>query len=82
METIQEQGSDTGEKPPKTGFGSTTTAAEVISGVSLEGKVAITGRRSKRVYRHNRGKRPCQPPANHRDLPITETSDSQERETL
>ncbi len=41
METIQGQGRDTEQKPPNTGFGPTTTAAEVISGIDLKGKVAI-----------------------------------------
>src|SRR5208337_3948398 len=41
METIQGQGRDTEQQPLNTGFGPTTMAAEVISGVSLEGKVAI-----------------------------------------
>jgi hypothetical protein len=49
MATIQGQGRDTEQKPLNTGFAPTTTAAEVISGVSLEGKVAITSRRSERV---------------------------------
>jgi hypothetical protein len=46
METILGQGTDPEQKPLNT---ATTTAAEVISGVSLEGKVAITSRRSERV---------------------------------
>src|SRR5580700_3306337 len=37
----QKQDKDTEQKPLHTGFGSTTTAAEVISGINLEGKVAI-----------------------------------------
>jgi len=41
MGTIQGQNLGTEQKPLNTGFGRTTTAAEVISGVSLEGKVAI-----------------------------------------
>jgi hypothetical protein len=49
METIQGQGRDTEHKPLNTGFAPTTTAAEIISGVSIEGKVAITSRRSERV---------------------------------
>jgi hypothetical protein len=49
MATIQGQGRDTEQKPLNTEFAPTPTAAEVISGVSLEGKVAITSRRSERV---------------------------------
>jgi hypothetical protein len=49
METIQGQGRDTEQRPLHTGFGPTTMAAEVISGVSLEGKVAITSGRSEQV---------------------------------
>jgi hypothetical protein len=45
METIPGQGSDTERKPLNT---ATTMAAEV-SGVSLEGKVAITSRRGERA---------------------------------
>jgi hypothetical protein len=37
------------EKPLNTGFGLSTTAAEVVAGVSLESKVAITSRRSERM---------------------------------
>ncbi len=36
-----EEAKDTEQKPLHTGFGSTTTAAEVIAGIDLEGKVAI-----------------------------------------
>jgi hypothetical protein len=43
------QGRDTEQKPLNTGFEPTTTVAEVISGVSLEGNVAIASRRSERV---------------------------------
>jgi hypothetical protein len=49
MQTIQGQGRETEQKPLNTGFAPTTTAAEVISGVSLEDKVAITSRRNERV---------------------------------
>jgi NAD(P)-dependent dehydrogenase (short-subunit alcohol dehydrogenase family) len=41
METTYGQIMDIEQKPLNTGLGPTTTAAEVISGVSLEGKVAI-----------------------------------------
>jgi NAD(P)-dependent dehydrogenase (short-subunit alcohol dehydrogenase family) len=41
MATTQEQNRDTEQKPLHTGFGPTTTAAEVISGIDLKGKVAI-----------------------------------------
>jgi NAD(P)-dependent dehydrogenase (short-subunit alcohol dehydrogenase family) len=41
MQTTQGQHRDTEQKPLNTGFGPTTTAAEVIAGVSLEGKVAL-----------------------------------------
>ena len=49
MGTIQGQGRDTERKRLNTGFGPTTTAAQVIFGVSLGRKVAITSRRSERV---------------------------------
>jgi hypothetical protein len=55
MATIQGQGRDAEQKPLNTGFAPTTTAAEVISGVGLEGKVAIASRRSERVQRLKRG---------------------------
>jgi NAD(P)-dependent dehydrogenase (short-subunit alcohol dehydrogenase family) len=41
MATTQEHNMDTEQKPLHTGFGPTTTAAEVISGIDLKGKVAI-----------------------------------------
>jgi hypothetical protein len=37
----QKQNKDTEQKPLDTGFGPTTTAAEVISGVDLKSQVAI-----------------------------------------
>jgi hypothetical protein len=40
---------DAERKTLNTGFAPTTTAAEVTSGVSLEDKVAVTGRRRERV---------------------------------
>ena len=43
MDTIQGQGRDTEQKPLNTGVGPRRMAAEVISGVSLDAKVAITG---------------------------------------
>jgi hypothetical protein len=49
IETIHGQGRETEQKPQNTGFGPTTTAAEVIFGVSLEGKVAMTSPRTERV---------------------------------
>jgi hypothetical protein len=49
MGTIQRQRTDIEHKPLDTELGPPTTAAEVISGVSLESKVAITSRRSERV---------------------------------
>jgi hypothetical protein len=49
MGTIQRQGTDIEHKPLNIEFGPPTTAAEAISGVSLESKVAITSRRSERV---------------------------------
>jgi NAD(P)-dependent dehydrogenase (short-subunit alcohol dehydrogenase family) len=41
MNTTEEQNMDTEQKPLHTGFGPTTTAAEVTSGVDLKGKIAI-----------------------------------------
>src|SRR5437588_67334 len=41
MATTQEQNRDTEQKPLHTGFGPTTTAAEVVSGIDLKGKVAV-----------------------------------------
>jgi hypothetical protein len=49
METIYGQGRDTERKRLNTGCEPTTTAAQVIFGVSLGRKVAITSRRSERV---------------------------------
>jgi len=43
MET--RQGKGRGAQAPEPGFGPTTTAAEVISGVRLDRKVAIISRR-------------------------------------
>ena len=41
MATTQEQNTNTEQKPLPSGFGPTTTAAEVASGVDLAGKVAV-----------------------------------------
>jgi hypothetical protein len=41
MKTSMLPTQDTEQKPLHSGFGATTTAAEVISGVNLAGKVAI-----------------------------------------
>jgi NAD(P)-dependent dehydrogenase (short-subunit alcohol dehydrogenase family) len=41
MDTTREQHADTEQKPLQGGFGPMTTAAEVISGIDLKGKVAV-----------------------------------------